>query len=80
MPLSHSEDLKLHERNLAVLEKAVAAAPADKRETYDRALTHPRKYRETIRQFGRFPHRNAILERTCTQEEFAFLASPSTNG
>ena len=35
---------------------------------------HARGYLEQIRRFGRFPHRNAILGRTCTQEEMAFLA------
>jgi uncharacterized protein (DUF924 family) len=80
MPLGHSESVPLQERNIAVLEEAVAAAPPDKRELYDRALAQPRKYLAWIRQFGRFPHRNAVLERTCTQEEMAFLASPSTNG
>lgn len=30
---------------------------------------------DVIRQFGRFPHRNAILGRTSTEAEVAFLAS-----
>ena len=41
---------------------------------------HARMYLEQIRRFGRFPHRNMILGRTCTQEEMAFLDSPSANG
>ena len=31
------------------------------------------KHREIIRRFGRFPHRNAVLGRTTTAEEQAFL-------
>ncbi len=31
-------------------------------------------YWETIRRFGRFPHRNAILGRECTEAEARFLA------
>jgi uncharacterized protein (DUF924 family) len=80
MPLGHSEDVALHDRNVALQEKHAAAATGDQRQLADQALEQHRKYRDTIRQFGRFPHRNMILERTCTQEEMAFLASPSTNG
>jgi uncharacterized protein (DUF924 family) len=36
----------------------------------DQAIRH----RELIRRFGRFPHRNAVLGRTSTPEETAFLA------
>ena len=32
------------------------------------------KYRGVIARFGRFPHRNAVLGRTSTPEELAFLA------
>src|SRR2546421_586873 len=49
-------------------------------EAYALATKHAQTYLEQIRRFGRFPHRNAILGRTCTQEEMAFLDSPSTNG
>jgi uncharacterized protein (DUF924 family) len=80
MPLAHSEDLALHERSLALLEKHAAAATGEQHNLGEQAVEQHRKYRDTIRQFGRFPHRNMILERTCTQEEMAFLASPSTNG
>jgi uncharacterized protein (DUF924 family) len=31
-----------------------------------------------IRQFGRFPHRNAILGRTSTPEEVEFLKQPGS--
>jgi uncharacterized protein (DUF924 family) len=32
------------------------------------------KYREVIRRFGRFPHRNALLGRASSAEEREFLA------
>jgi uncharacterized protein (DUF924 family) len=31
-----------------------------------------------ISQFGRFPHRNAVLGRTSTAEEQAYLATPGS--
>jgi uncharacterized protein (DUF924 family) len=30
-------------------------------------------------RFGRYPHRNAILGRTSTKEELAFLAEPGSS-
>jgi len=37
-------------------------------------LRYARHHREIVRRFGRFPHRNAMLGRTSTPEELAFLA------
>ncbi|HXU72986.1 MAG TPA: DUF924 family protein [Polyangia bacterium] len=80
MPLTHSEDVSRQERHVVLVEAAVNAAPVAMQKAYATALAHARGYLEQIRRFGRFPHRNAILGRTCTQEEMAFLDSPSTNG
>ena len=80
MPLAHSEDVTRHERHVALIEAAANAAPPGMERAYAEAVKHARGYLEQIRRFGRFPHRNATLGRTCTQEEMAFLASPSTNG
>ena len=41
-----------------------------------RAVAAAHAHRDVIRQFGRFPHRNAILGRTSTPEEAAYLARP----
>jgi uncharacterized protein (DUF924 family) len=80
MPLGHSEDVARQERAVALNEAAVEGAPPALAASYASAVTYARGYLEQIRRFGRFPHRNAILGRTCTQEEMAFLASPSTSG
>lgn len=80
MPLGHSEDVSRQERHVALVEAAANAAPESMHKPYGEAVKHARGYLEQIRRFGRFPHRNMILGRTCTQEEMAFLDSPSTNG
>jgi uncharacterized protein (DUF924 family) len=80
MPLAHSEDVARQERHLALVAAAANAAPAGLEQAYAGATKHAQGYLEQIRRFGRFPHRNAILGRTCTQEEMAFLDSPSANG
>ncbi|MCZ4092936.1 DUF924 family protein [Sinorhizobium psoraleae] len=39
-------------------------------------LDYAIRHRQVIEQFGRFPHRNAILGRTSTPAEEAYLAEP----
>jgi uncharacterized protein (DUF924 family) len=80
LPLGHSEDVTRQERHVALVTAAANAAPPGLETAYQAATTHARGYLEQIRRFGRFPHRNAVLGRTCTQEEMAFLDSPTTNG
>lgn len=79
MPLAHSEDVSRQERHVALVVAAANAAPPALEQAYAAATNHAKGYLDQIRRFGRFPHRNAILGRTCTQEEMAFLDSPSTS-
>ncbi|MCY0147768.1 DUF924 domain-containing protein [Hoeflea sp. G2-23] len=66
MPFEHSESID--EQN-----RCVSLCEALGNETY---LDYALKHRAVIEQFGRFPHRNAILGRTSTFEEEAYLAQP----
>jgi uncharacterized protein (DUF924 family) len=63
LPFEHSEDMADQERGLALYS---AANDAD-------GLKWARIHADIIRRFGRFPHRNAVLGRTTTPEEQAFL-------
>lgn len=44
-----------------------------------RWLEYAVRHRDVIVRFGRFPHRNAALGRTNTDEETAFLATPGSS-
>jgi len=66
MPLMHSEDLNVQEKSVTLFEKVG-------QEQTKYAVMH----RDIIRRFGRFPHRNLILDRTSTQEELEFLNEPN---
>jgi uncharacterized protein (DUF924 family) len=66
MPFEHAEDLDEQDR-------AVALCEALGNENY---LDYAHQHRAVIAQFGRFPHRNAILGRTSTPAEEAYLAEP----
>src|SRR4029077_9484749 len=70
MPLVHSEDL-------ADQDDAARLTDALRGELGERRMGPARSHRDVIRQFGRFPHRNAILGRTSTPDEDEYLAEPS---
>jgi uncharacterized protein (DUF924 family) len=70
LPLQHSEVLADQDRSVALFqalpehpEKARAMAAAD-------------LHRWLIEEFGRFPHRNAVLGRESTPSEVAYLQQP----
>jgi uncharacterized protein (DUF924 family) len=65
LPHQHAEDLAAQERGVA---HYAAAGDAD-------GLKWAQEHAGIIRRFGRFPHRNAVLGRTTTPEEQAFLDS-----
>ena len=65
LPFEHSEDLADQERCIA-LNKASGDGES---------LKWAEIHADIIRRFGRFPHRNAVLGRTTTPDEKAFLDS-----
>jgi uncharacterized protein (DUF924 family) len=69
LPFEHSERLADQERSVALFESL-----GDK-SYLDYAIAH----RDIIVHFGRFPHRNAIVGRTSTPQETAFLQEPGSS-
>ncbi len=65
MPLMHSENLSDQERCVELFRNAGATEN----------LKYAEHHADIIRRFGRFPHRNPILERATTADEQAFLDS-----
>jgi uncharacterized protein (DUF924 family) len=63
LPHQHAEDLAVQERGVACNR---AAGDAE-------GVKWAEVHADIIRRFGRFPHRNAVLGRTTTAEEQAFL-------
>ncbi len=66
MPLMHSENIKDQNLSVTLFEKA----------ELDDNLRYAKHHRKIIEKFGRFPHRNAILNRPSTPDELKYLASP----
>ncbi len=76
-PLGHAEGPDHLERigRLIVLREEIATrAPEPLRPIYDSLVAQARQVRLVIASFGRHPHRNAVLRRTSTPAEAAYLA------
>ncbi len=68
LPLMHSENLTDQDRCIRLMHDRMP-------ESGKNNLLHARAHREVIRQFGRFPTRNAALSRGLTRNEAAYVAS-----
>ena len=62
LPFAHSEDLADQERALAL-----------SRSLGGENVEHAERHCDIIRRFGRFPHRNPILNRGMSEDEQRFL-------
>lgn len=73
LPFEHSEDLAMQYQSVALF--------SDLEDNPDNAntLDYAHRHFNVIKQFGRFPHRNAILGRESTPEEIAFLQQPGSS-
>ncbi len=76
LPLEHAEDAAMQSRSVALFQALRDAPDAQPKPFFDGSLDYAHKHQDVIRRFGRFPHRNAILGRTSTPDELAYLAQP----
>jgi len=75
MPLMHTEDrevARLSEATFSALSEELAAASNKELPDF---REHARKHADIVLEFGRYPHRNELLDRTSTPEEEAYLAA-----
>jgi uncharacterized protein (DUF924 family) len=68
MPFMHNESLIIHEIAMDLYEKNGIELNID----------FEIKHQKVIKKFGRYPHRNKILERVSTKEEIEFLKQPGS--
>ena len=79
MPLQHAESRKVQAKSVELFTRLAAAVSPTYRETFETMAHFAELHRDIIEQFGRFPHRNKLLERDNTPEEEAYLAGDSPN-
>lgn len=73
LPLEHAESLEAQDAAVAAFDRLVREAPPDLREYCAYTANYAVKHRDVIVEFGRFPHRNAVLGRESTPAERAWL-------
>ena len=74
LPFEHAEDAAVQDESMRLFDELARQHPdlADARH-----WAH--KHQLIIQRFGRFPHRNLVLGRLCTDEEQAFLREPGSS-
>jgi uncharacterized protein (DUF924 family) len=75
MPFQHSESLENQRESVRLYEELVRSAPPEWAPLLEEHLSFARQHLTIIERFGRFPHRNRVLDRTSTAEEENYLAS-----
>ena len=74
LPLEHAEDEGLQARSVDLFTSLHAEARPGFDAFTKSTLNYAHQHRDAIQQFGRFPHRNAVVGRTSTQAEKEWLA------
>ncbi len=66
MPYMHSESAEVHEVALTLFTRL------------GNNIEYEKRHKAIIDRFGRYPHRNALLDRPSTPDEIAFLKEPGS--
>ncbi len=69
MPYMHSESPLIHAQALALFSQP----------GMEDNLAYEHRHKAIIDQFGRYPHRNAVLGRPSSDDELAFLSQPGSS-
>lgn len=79
LPFEHAESMAAQQRAVVLFSELPRVVPEAQRALFDGYLDYAERHRDIIARFGRFPHRNAILGRSSTEAEQAFLATPGSS-
>jgi len=74
LPMEHAEDLEVQEQGVALMHANTRSGPPELREYLENAATYGELHRDIVARFGRFPHRNEVLNRASTEQEVAYLS------
>ncbi len=77
MPLQHSESRKVQNKAVKIYERLAEAVVPTHKETFATIAHFAELHRDIIELFGRFPHRNKLLDRQNTPQEAEYLAGDS---
>jgi len=75
MPYQHVESLADQREGVALFERAAATAPRPWADVMESYAGFARRHLRIIERFGRFPHRNRVLDRASTPAEERFMSA-----
>ena len=75
LPFEHAEDSDAQHRCVALFEGLLGRCAVKLRPQFEAFLSYAARHCDVVEKFGRFPHRNRLLDRTATEEEAAYLES-----
>lgn len=74
MPLQHAESRKVQAKAVEIYRRLAETVSPTLRQTFMTVAEFAELHHDIVEQFGRFPHRNRLLNRENTPEEAQFLA------
>jgi uncharacterized protein (DUF924 family) len=78
LPLEHCEQLNMQNLAIEKFEQLVADSPKSFTDLAKGFADYAHQHQQVIARFGRFPHRNLLLNRDSTDEELEYLAQPGS--
>ncbi|MDZ5604136.1 DUF924 family protein [Pseudomonas sp. RP23018S] len=76
--LEHAEVLDWQNLSVERYQALLDEQPESSRRLFEGFLDYAEQHQRIIERFGRFPHRNLLLERPSTDEEMDFLLEPGS--
>ncbi|MGB5258285.1 MAG: DUF924 family protein [Woeseiaceae bacterium] len=77
MPLQHAESRKVQAKSVELYQRLAESVSPTLRETFMAIAEFAELHKDIVDQFGRFPHRNKLLNRENTPQEAEYLAGDS---
>jgi len=79
LPFEHSEERAEQQRSLDLFQALAASVGADETALFEGYYQYAIRHYEIVDRFGRFPHRNQMLQRQSTDDELNFLEQPGSS-
>jgi len=75
MPLQHAESRKVQAKSRVIYQRLAEAVSPTYKETFETIAQFADLHADIVERFGRFPHRNKLLERENNPDEEEYLTS-----
>ena len=77
MPLQHAESRKVQAKSRVIYQRLAEAVSPTYKETFETIAQFAELHADIVERFGRFPHRNKLLERENSPDEDEYLTGDS---